>query len=386
MFKLLSLLPSITFGIYSSEIFPWATLYSFLNLNRKIHYLFFILISIIFFSSLFGILYYLDFSFEIFRSFFAYFNSLLIFYVILQKKINYDNVIFNLFKFLIFLAFIQYLGFFDNFNSFFQFLIPRGSLVDLTMYGGRGVTLLSNEPQRAYLNLIFLYIYIIVFKQKNILIDLLFLLFSVLFLRSFTGLVFHLFYFIIFYRFKFVFILALGVVPFIFLDILENNRLMIIFDQLIQFSTFEDVLFAFNNLSGFRGISIFSAFFYGFHFPFGGFVGFWDYSSLVAFQLTGLDPSTIDYFVYMGNSDWISLRPTSFFSSLFLDLGIFGFSIFLFFLFKLLKVYYNFDSKRINSYLLIFFIYLFFFGEVGDPVPWIISSSVIVKYNNLRHA
>jgi hypothetical protein len=178
----------------------------------------------------------------------------------------------------------------------------------------------------------------------------------------------------------------LGVVPFIFLNILENNRLMIILEQLNQFSTLEDVLFAFNNLSGFRGISIFSAFFYGFHFPFGGFVGFWNYSSLVAFQLTGLDPSTIDYFVYMGNSNWIPLRPTSFFSGLFLDLGILGFSIFLFFLFKLIRIYYNFDSRKMNAYFLIFFIYLFFFGEVGDPVPWIITSSIIVKYNNLRHA
>ena len=153
-------LPSITFGVISSEIFPWAAIYSTLHSKfKKTNFIYVflcfyvvinILISIYFFETPIG---------KIFSTLFAYLNPILIFILIISIKQQHVKKVVsalkNVFFFLLFFGFLQTLNLTAFLEDIYTLLIPRGNFKTMSDFG-RGIALLSTEPSRAALELVFL--------------------------------------------------------------------------------------------------------------------------------------------------------------------------------------------------------------------------------------
>ena len=142
-------------------------------------------------------------------------------------------------------------------------------------------------------------------------------------------------------------------------------------------------------MSGFRGISIFSSFKYGMLFPFGAGIGNWQHSSIDALAVSGFSAKDIPFFVYVNDAQWKSIRPTSYVSSLMLDIGVVGTMVFLSALLFRMRIYWM-NSRYSNRVLVFFVLYLLFWGSVGDPIPWIAVALILrhgeIEKNNLNVA
>jgi len=381
-------MPSVTFSIVPAEIFPWAFLLAILYTRKyNIFFIYFLVFVVI--NTLIGILItngvYIG---EAVRSLTAFLNPLFIFLFISQAPNKYVNYIYKIaksyFLFLIILGILQYFNLMVFLNPIFKFMIPRGSVV--ASGGSRGVRLLSSEPARATYEMFYLYL---IFrndlnKKWHFFSDILFTLYVILILKSGTGILLLGLFYLLFYKyFIIILIIILLFIPVLgFLNHIYvfNNRAIILLINLFENpSNFMGILF---DASGFRLISIYSVFKYSFFHPFGGGIGNWQKTSLEAFNLTSFHPQDLSYFRYFGEGRWIPVRPNSYFSSFAMDSGLLGMFLILFFLYLILREYWKI-SKTNNIYIILFFVYLFFVGEVGNPVPWIVTMTLL-KYNKSK--
>jgi hypothetical protein len=121
------------------------------------------------------------------------------------------------------------------------------------------------------------------------------------------------------------------------------------------------------NESGYRLISIFAAYTYGFTHFWGVGIGNWSNGILEAINQTNIDITKID--IYKNGTEIVSTRPTSFFAAYILDFGISG----LIFIYILLKKYLNALFSNIEKPLfIVFLINITILGDIGNPIPWII--------------
>lgn len=375
LLKYLLFVPSINFSLLpQSEIFPWAFIYGIKR--SKVSKSIVILLFLFLISSLYGIYVTLNPTFEIFRSILAYLNCLLIFDYILQKKVSFEKEINGVFKFLIILGILQHTEVLSFLNPFFKLIIPRGSLSSLNDFGGRGVTMLATEPERAYLHLTFLYCFFRKSKNLSVKWDILYTIYGIIILKSLSGFIFNILVLTILNKkYAMIGVLTFFGIILASLSMLNTNRVFVFLSQIMEENSFEELTTLLINLSGFRLISLLTAFQSAISNPFGLGVGQWKYSSLEALQSSKYNPMSIDYFRDFANGHWVSLRPTSFFSNIALDLGLFGIILILLFL---IYKFQSFQLKNHIAYMLIFFLYLFIFGAAGDPVPWIVISSILV--------
>ena len=121
LFSILLFFPSITFGLYSSEIFPWAFLFSIIYLKKINKPFLFIVFLFLFFFTYSIITNFQNFSyFEGFRSLGAYFNSILPFFLILslslERVYKLIRVAKYIFYFLLILGLLQFFGLIDFFD------------------------------------------------------------------------------------------------------------------------------------------------------------------------------------------------------------------------------------------------------------------------------
>ena len=394
LLRYLAFLPSVTFNLIKGvEIFPWASLYIFstnsISSLYKYYKFFIIYIAL---SSIYSIFFIINNSsvntfFEIIRSLTAYLNVLIIFVYLLNANKEQIELFYktlrNIFIFFILLGFFQFFGFLNKFNFIIEFFVPRASM-DVSGYGG--ITLLSSEPSRAapeffFLSTIFLLKLRLCNEDFVAFIFLIFILLVTIFVfKSVDGFVVATVAIFILYP---LFFITFTLIVFLFFLLAENtflnNRLLIFLTNIREYQNFELFFDYVSDRSGFRVSSIVSSFYYGFQNLFGGGVGLWKTTSLEALNNGYFKPESIDYFIQVNNSQFTSLRPSSFIANVFLDYGFYGFLVFIISFF--LSIY-NYINKETLPYLLIFIFCMFFVSSVGNPVLWIVLA-LIFKIHKL---
>ena len=311
----------------------------------------------------------------------AYFNGLIAFHVITNKEfsvISLSILVRKIFYVICIWGILQYFKLTTPFKGIYELLIPRGNFEILTNYG-RGVSLFSTEPSRAALEFIFISIvYRLHFVRKNVLLfDFFIIAYSIIIIQAGYAFLYSFLYLIItlnrkkFFIFLLSFISLGSISGYLFKAV--NLRGLFVILELVKSDNF---LIKLISLSGFRVISFFASISSGFHHLFGSGLGNWRESSLKALNASGFNSKNIPFFAREGNGFFISVRPTSYFSNLMLDFGIIGTLIIIFLLFMYAKSNLMIHDK--GKFLFMFFVYFFFFGYLGNPIPFI---CIAIYYN-----
>lgn len=388
--------PSVTFGLLSAEIFPWAAAYALKRLKSISYRLFPIVATTLASIILTLYIYNGQFISESIRSIFAYANPLFLLMVLACAP---EREIFRLVKILKYvlgalLAFgiVQGSGLIEFVDPLVKALVPRGGAEEFG--GGRGVMLLSTEPSRAAFEIIFLYAawrtITTLSGLRIILIDILFALFIVGIIKSALGLALLLVYLFFIYRLKLILLLLL-LAPIALTMFIDARAVSIAVDLASKTSPIEAYEF-FVNASGFRLISVLSSYYYGLTSLIGGGVGAWPVSSINAMQATGFSAEEINYFIYHADSKFTGIRPTSYMANIALDMGLLGVACLMYLLIPYIKRAWA-CGVLIRPLLGLFLFSLFFIGAVGNPIPWL-AIILAIRYlearegfkENARHA
>lgn len=388
LLRILLYFPSVTFSLFSAEIFPYGIINSFLNglvLNKKILAFFLIILL----SAIHGIYIHNSFNFDIFRSIAAYMNPVMIYFVVKNSDSDTVDKMLKINRGVLFFFFI--LGFLQitgittlmGFSQLISFLMNRGA--DGLIGEGRGISLLASEPSRASYEVLFVYmLFRATTKIKapiTVIFDIAIAFFILFFIRSAMGAIFLLIF--IFFNYKKYFIICL---PFLslfvgFVNGLDSeSRAIQLFLSGLEALKNGEFINLFLSASGFRGISVYAGYLSGLKHPFGLGVGYWETSSILALRDTGFSALDITYFATR-EGVYESVRPTSFISSLMLDTGIIGVFITILLIKDAFFVAYD-DLTKSIVYCFIF--YLFFIGSIGNPIPWLVVGLLIAykfKYN-----
>ena len=375
-------LPSITFGAISSEIFPWAAIYSTLHSKfKKTNFIYVflcfyvvinILISIYFFETPIG---------KIFSTLFAYLNPTLIFILIIS--INHQHIkkvvsaMKNVFFFLIFFGFLQTLSLTAFLENIYSFLIPRGNFNTLIDFG-RGASLFSTEPSRAALEVVFLSLLVRkTIKKRQLYFDIFIIIYVNLIIQGGYALLYSSIYFLFSLPRKSLKVVVplFSIAIVFFIEKITNFRGYYIINRLFETDTFLETLV---QLSGFRVLSFIAGVKYATLNPFGGGFGNWEVSSLTALNLTKFDPSTIPHFIYKSEGFWHPIKPTSIFGNMLLDFGLFGTIVLIISLIFIVRARGTIVKKHIDVYVA-FFVYFFLFGYLGNPIPPIVFAICLNK-------
>jgi len=376
---------NLFFSFSKSEIFPWAIVFSSSrNIRFSIPYLFFISYLTL---SAFLIFYINDDWLQPFRSLLAIINATLIFYRILFssdieiKIVEYALSI--IFIFCLFIGLLQYFNLFPiSLVEYMNALIPRFR-PNIPINDIRGVSSLFSEP--AYYAYSFNYGAFYILYRKKIKLDnfigllsfLFILIFNIFIIRSATGLVFSIIYilFLIPLKRRIYFILILSFFVFLginyfgqyFLKVRAIQAFILIFSS----GNIYDIYLNFLTVSGFRAVSIMSSYLYGFFHFFGGGIGNWAETSVIAYQAIGIPANKISYYVILNNGYFTGTRPTSIVADIMLESGIFG--LFLFLL-AFAKYFFNkqiWTNPSLRSFIIIIIFNVFVNGTIGDPTPFI---------------
>lgn len=397
MMKILLFFPSVTFGIYSAEVFPYALIFSIFHMKKIDR-----VVLIIMFMLCVNILFQFDMQkesmlYDIARSLFAYLNSFLIFYVITnnltERSLNsLRRVTVGIFITMTLLAVAQYYHVLSGLDFIFKALVPRSSATDLA-FMNRGVTLLSTEPARAGIEYLFIYFFVRRFYIPNsclYICDILILLMVLFVFKSATVLalfvIFYVFINISFFIHYSFFLIILVLLYLTYSPELNPNsgRVLTLISTIINLPAAEAFYYVVNT-SGHRIISIYSSILFGFNYPFGGGIGNWVVSSQRAIELTGLDYKTMNYFVKSWDLNGnYAYRSSGFIMNLMVDVGIVGVLSFLYALFKYTRRCVNWSrlEQQDKGFLFVFLINAFFIGSVGAPVAWVISALYLREVGN----
>lgn len=378
---ILQFFPSISFNLLSAEIFPWPLLlgiYHVLNsgkINKWIIIIIFLILSHLVFFSLIR---QQEIKLESVRVLMAYINGPILYWLILSKYNVYVHIrklVNPIFSILICLGIMQYTNLFSALTPLIQLLVERGMFEQLG--GGRGVTLMSTEPARAGVELIFIYTFISSYigdiNHRRV-YDVLFFLYLIVFIKAFTCFCF--FGLVLFIRYpKFIVsIIFVLLVTSLSLTIEGAGRTMSLLNQLLNSRDLQSMINILISQSGFRFISVYSAYMFLSENINGGMVGHWANTSLEAIKASGYTTNEITYFKYHFEDQFVGVRPTSYFANLVLDLGIFAW-VLLYFIFRVKE-----DMFIVPRELLILFFFSFFFlGTVGNPIPWLVLGLSIKK-------
>jgi len=381
--------PSITFGLLPSEIFPWAIIFSILYIKKCIVEFFFI--SLLFLSPIvIGLFSNVDLL-EIVRSLFAYYNALLILYVVirLNGKNLYEliNVLKISLSITIIIGLTQYLINNALFDFFVNVLVPRAKT---SVDSSRGVSGLSSEPSRQAIEIIIMYTTLIAINNKiwfkNYINEIILAAYIILVNRSTTGIAFLLIFLLI----RFLYTKKIYYIPFLIsiflffnlinLDVLLSFRGVNVLSQFSSISNIQNLLTTLINYSGFRLSGIFSAYLNPTLLGYG--IG-----NIVSGSLEGMlaNPflyKNVWYFTEQGLS---GVRSPAFFAGLLIESGVIcTVSV-------VLLIAKNFPRelfKRniIKKYYTIPIIFsLLFIGSIGSPIPFICLGIIINYYNQLSY-
>lgn len=386
IFALLLFFPSVTFGLLSAEIFPWAVLFSLAYL-RKItassSFLLILLLLSTFYTSFQYALNPLIVQKDILRSFFAYLNIVLIYVTILQlpqSKVNYMVMLSRrIFYGLIGLGCLQFSGLVAPLDPIFSALVPRASSTALLEMGGRGVTLLASEPARAGIELTLIYVIFRMATRNSTRItfwDIFLPIFIALVIRSASASAFAIFVVMILtVRSRKSLLLWLPVIllsPLAPLGMLEGRTFDLVMNIASRESAY-DIMFFIANESGHRLLALYSFIKSGLTHPFGSGIGNWLTSSMQAIEESGIDYSTYRYFQVWGGGQLVPVRAPGVIPNMILDIGIVGAFYFIYWILKITAPFKT-SYRDFSVIMIILFVKITMFGSLGTPVPWVITA------------
>jgi hypothetical protein len=149
-----------------------------------------------------------------------------------------------------------------------------------------------------------------------------------------------------------------------------NSRAIHVFVDIFSGSSVSEIFGYILSASGFRLVSLIAAYKYGILHPLGGGIGLWRTTSVEALHETGIDPYNIYYFRVLGG--YVPVRPTSFLSSIILDMGCMAIVLVIYLLKPLFKLIS--PGNDLFSLIITFLFYIIVVGGTGNPIPWICTA------------
>ena len=370
--------------LFKSEIFPWAFVYSLrrsftIPLGYSIFLVYMLLSAVYILSKGEPIL-------VPARALFALLNVTFIFFCILKvddKEFSQLQKAFTwVFGINVVLSLIQYFGLFPSFlTPFMRIFIDR--FTDEPHGLGRGVAALFAEPSYASLSIHYYFAYFMLqhrIDQKSLLgygAILLMILFDLFIIRSITGLVMIFVYYVSLQERKYI---VRGAVVLLFVGLLvlylakqtdEPPRAVDFLYSVVYDQEYKDPLPFLLNESGFRVISVWAAYVYGFANPLGSGIGGWGPASLIAMDAIGVPATEIGFFASYSGGNFDGVRPTSFIADIFLEMGWVGFVLFVLAFWSYMTNKTLFNNIYARPVLVMFYFNLFVMGTIGDPLPFI---------------
>lgn len=381
--------PSITFGLLSAEIFPYALIFYLFSIvinQIKINWYFIAFAIFLLIQSLMFSIFYNEFTIESLRSVAAYLNGPAALLLFMQGHIStkkFSVFIRYYFYFLSSLALLQYLDVIGFIDTFIKFLVPRGDASSESII--RGVNLLATEPSRAGFEYLIVYILFRKFNeiapsQKDY-FDLLVCFILLFVIKATTSTLFLVVYLYYFNR-KFFFLVPILVFYVVFLAPDLSNRMIQLFAALLEQNSFSESINFLISESGFRFASIISAYNTLLINPLGYGVGFWSDGSVAQLINSGFTTDQVRFFLWFGQGEFFGVRPPSYFASLALDLGIFILAPFIPII-MLLRYIYTQVSPELSVIALLSFIII---GTVGSPIIWIAIGASYYLKNETKHS
>jgi uncharacterized membrane protein YobD (UPF0266 family) len=371
-------------ALFSSEIFPWAFLYALrkdlrLTLGYGLFLGYIVVSALLMLGSFSSVLIPA-------RALFALINASMIFFLLIHVQKEEYRVLVNIFHgvFLVnvLLCAMQYLGIVPSFlEPIFRLFIDR--FINEFNGGGRGVAGLFAEPSYASMAMHYYFAFFMLSRKVNprsmigICAIVAMVLFDMFIIRSVTGVVMILIYLASLQRAQnllkagLVIVLLLGTVIYQFGRSPNAPRSVETAYDFFKYGAYQDPTPWLLEQSGFRFVSVWAAYKYGFTHPFGSGVGGWGQASIQAMDDIGIKASAMSFFATAMGSEYQGVRPTSFAAGLMLETGIVG--LFLFFLafypfLKRRELYVDVHTRSIS----IFFLFnTFALGSIGDPIPFI---------------
>jgi len=372
-------------ALTAAEIFPWALLFSIrkqLTINRMYAvFLVYLLVSSVLMSQDLR-----DLA-PLIRALFALVNASVIFFLMLKLSDHEFKWINKLFLWVfganVIVSLLQFTGLFPQaISPFIQLFIDRfnaGSLGE-----GRGVTALFAEPAYASIAMHYFFAYYMLVKRidfssrKGILALLAMILFDLFIIRSVTGSVMIVVYMASLVRREYLLKATIGAL------LIGTASLYILkqFDSLprsinvaydfVANQEYKDPMPILLEQSGFRLISIWSAYRYGLYNPFGSGIGGWPNASITAMEQIGVPASNISFFATLSGTEFFGVRPTSFGAGIMLEAGWIGLIIFLIAMWPYFARKKLLSDLHTRSIMGMFVFNLFILGTIGDPVPFAI--------------
>ena len=381
--------PSITFGLLSAEIFPYALIFYLFSIvinQIKINWYFIAFAIFLLIQSLVFSIFYNEFTIESLRSVAAYLNGPAALLLFMQGHIStkkFSVFIRYYFYFLSLLALFQYFDLIGFTDTIIKFLVPRGDASSESLI--RGVNLLATEPSRAGFEYLIVYV---LFRKFNDLTALqkdffdLLVCFILLFVIKATTSTLFLVVYLYYFNVKFFFLVPVLVFYLVFFAPDLSNRMIQLFASLFEQNGFSESIAFLITESGFRFASIISAYNTLLINPLGYGVGFWNNGSVTQLINTGFTIDQITYFLWFGQGNFFGVRPPSYFAALALDLGIFILVPLIPIIMFLIYIYRQ-VSQEISVIALLSFIII---GTVGSPIIWIAIGAIYFLKNETKHS
>lgn len=380
LIRTFSFFPSITFNVVPAEIFPWGVILFLLKKTKFFLWEFFVLLGFVFWTIV-GIQN--GSPGEAVKTLFSYLNPILVLFYILHVSsasiYKMVRIAKGVLLFLIAVGCMQIMGLLGWLEFLFDAIVSRGGTE--AVGGGRGVSLFSTEPSRAGVEIIFVYA-LLRFYHAGVkyvwFYDALIFIFVVLVIKSAVALGFLIvFFFLVRPKISLVLIFIAAVFSLGSSDV----RSLAVLSQILSSSDIATVLKFVFNQSGFRLISVFSSYNYALLNAFGSGIGSWPVSIVDALNLSGFSASEISYFRLYFSGEFSSVKPTAYAALLFLETGLL-YGIILSCIFVAWLIHHVRVDRRTFALTTIFFLYVFFMGAVGNPVPWI-AYGLMVRLSTL---
>jgi hypothetical protein len=371
-------------ALFSAEIFPWAFLYALRkDLKLTMVYVFFLAYLVLSVGMHWG-----SFTSVLVpaRAFFALVNASLIFFLLIKIESDEYRMLVRIFEWVfatnVFLCLIQFLGLFPSFlEPIFRLFIDR--FTHEIYGGGRGVAGLFAEPSYASMSMHYYFAFFMLSRRINprsqlgIVAIVGMIVFDLFIIRSVTGLVMILIYFASMQKARdllkagLVIVLLLGGIISQFGNSPNAPRSVETAHDFIKYKNYQDPMPWILEQSGFRFVSVWAAYKYGFTHPFGSGIGKWGPASIQAMDDIGIKASAMSFFASAMGSEYQGVRPTSFAAGLMLETGIVGLVLFVLAFWPFIREKLLWQQEHTRSVIIFFLFNVFALGSIGDPLPFV---------------
>jgi hypothetical protein len=249
--------------------------------------------------------------------------------------------------------------------------------------GGRGVAGLFAEPSYASMSMHYYFAFFMLSRRINprsqlgILAIVGMIVFDLFIIRSVTGLVMILIYFASLQKARdllkagLVIVLLLGGIISQFGNSPNAPRSVETAHDFIKYKNYQDPMPWILEQSGFRFVSVWAAYKYGFTHPFGSGIGKWGPASIQAMDDIGIKASAMSFFASAMGSEYQGVRPTSFAAGLMLETGIVGLVLFVLAFWPFIREKLLWQQEHTRSVIIFFLFNVFALGSIGDPLPFV---------------